>query len=165
MMELSGSVHVLFTLVVATALGGLLGAERESLGKPAGLRTHMMVSLGAAVFTLGPLQAGLPMTEASRVIQGIAAGVGFIGAGTILKNVKDGEIQGLTTAASLWLAAAGGVSVGLGEIVVPVIASLLALAVLGIAGIFQRRAAAARPPATVRRNPFPSAVHEVDSGQ
>src|SRR5918993_812108 len=99
---------VIVSLVTAGLLGGLLGAERESEGKPAGLRTHMLVALGAALFVVAPSQAGLAVGDIGRIIQGVAAGIGFIGAGTLLKLTEREEIKGLTTAASIWLTAAIG---------------------------------------------------------
>lgn len=100
-------------LVVALVLGGVLGWERQIEHKTAGVRTHMLVSLGAALFTLVPLEGGLKVADLSRVIQGLATGVGFLGAGTILKS-EHYEIRGLNTAANIWLAAATGMAVGAG---------------------------------------------------
>jgi putative Mg2+ transporter-C (MgtC) family protein len=117
-------------LSVAAVLGGLLGMERAHRGKAAGLRTHMLVALGAALFTVAPLEAGMELEGLSRVIQGVAAGIGFIGAGTILKRADEQEIQGLTTAASLWLTAAVGMAVGAGRLWLPLIAVLLAFFIL-----------------------------------
>jgi putative Mg2+ transporter-C (MgtC) family protein len=117
-------------LSVAAVLGGLLGLERAHRGKAAGVRTHMLVALGAALFTLAPLEAGMELEGLSRVIQGVAAGIGFIGAGTILKRADEREIQGLTTAASLWLTAAVGMAVGAGRLWLPLIAVLLAFFIL-----------------------------------
>jgi putative Mg2+ transporter-C (MgtC) family protein len=116
-------------LVVASALGGVLGLERESVGKPAGVRTHMMVALGAALLMLLIVQDGTP-SDASRVMQGIAAGVGFIGAGTILKQRDTGDIVGLTTAASVWLTAAVGVGAGIGRLYLSIIATVCGLLIL-----------------------------------
>src|SRR6266540_49058 len=101
--------HQLLALGSAALLGGLMGLERELHKHGAGLRTHMMVSLGAALF----VQVGVAIStgttsEVGRVIQGVAAGIGFIGAGTILKLTDRLEIKGLTTASSIWLAAAVG---------------------------------------------------------
>src|SRR5688572_20329145 len=96
-------------LVVAAFLGGLLGLQREREGKAAGLRTHMLVALGAALFTIAPLEVGMSSENLSRVIQGVATGVGFLGAGTILKRRDEQEIHGLTTAAGVWLTAAVGI--------------------------------------------------------
>ena len=116
-------------LGVAAALGGLLGFERESVGKPAGVRTHMLVALGAALLTLLISEEGSP-SDVSRVVQGIAAGIGFIGAGTILKQRERGEIVGLTTAASIWMTAAVGVGAGAGRLYVVMIATACALLIL-----------------------------------
>ena len=97
---------MLVRLVAAALLGGVIGAEREAGGKAAGLRTHMLVSLGAALFVIAPQQAGLGGASLVSIVQGVAAGIGFIGAGTILKLTEREEIKGLTTAASIWLTAA-----------------------------------------------------------
>jgi len=86
-------------LVLAMFLGGLLGYERELMGKAAGMRTHMLVCLGAAIFVMALEQDGAEADAMSRVIQGIAAGVGFLGAGTILKGQNISDVKGLTTAA------------------------------------------------------------------
>ena len=85
-------VRVLVRVVVAAALGGLLGLERERAGRAAGLRTHMLVALGAALFVLFPAEADMAPGDLSRVIQGVATGIGFIGAGTILKNAESEEL-------------------------------------------------------------------------
>lgn len=122
--------HVLVRVLVAAALGGLLGAEREAAGKAAGLRTHMLVALGAALFVLFPAEAGMSTSDLSRVIQGVATGIGFIGAGTILKRAASDEIQGLTTAASIWLTAAIGMAVGAGQLWLPVICAVTAWVIL-----------------------------------
>ncbi len=122
--------RVLVRVVVAAALGGLLGAERERAGKAAGLRTHMLVALGAALFVLFPAEAGMSTGDLSRVIQGVATGIGFIGAGTILKRADSDEIHGLTTAASIWLTAAIGMAVGAGRLWLPVICAVAAWIIL-----------------------------------
>ena len=123
---------MLIRLVVAGALGGLLGLDRESVGKPAGVRTHMLVALGSAVLMLLIAEEGTP-SDASRVMQGIAAGIGFIGAGTILKQRETGEVAGLTTAASIWLTAAVGIGVGVGRLYVAMAATVCALLILKFA--------------------------------
>jgi putative Mg2+ transporter-C (MgtC) family protein len=128
--DLDQLVRVLVRVVVAAALGGFLGAERERAGKPAGLRTHMLVALGAALFVLFPAEAGMELSDLSRVIQGVATGIGFIGAGTILKREETEEIQGLTTAASIWLTAAIGMAVGAGRLWLPIISAIAAWIVL-----------------------------------
>jgi len=117
-------------LVLAVLLGGVLGYERESQGKAAGLRTHMLVSLGAALFVIGADPTGTFNDSMSRVIQGVVAGIGFLGAGTIIKSESLSNIRGLTTAAGLWLTAAMGVAIGLGQEVVAIMTTLLALIIL-----------------------------------
>jgi putative Mg2+ transporter-C (MgtC) family protein len=119
-------------LLVAIVLGGILGYERESVGAPAGLRTHMLVSLGSALFVLIPLQAGMHVEDLSRVLQGVTAGIGFLGAGAILKQRDKNDIHGLTTAASVWLTAAIGIAAGMGREASAVVSALLALVILAI---------------------------------
>jgi putative Mg2+ transporter-C (MgtC) family protein len=116
-------------LAVAAGLGGLLGVERTMSGHWAGLRTHMMVSLGSAIFTIVGTKMG-PEADATRVIQGIAAGIGFLGAGTILKLSDRMEVVGLTTASSIWLAAAIGTAAGYGLFTIGVAGTVLSLVVL-----------------------------------
>jgi putative Mg2+ transporter-C (MgtC) family protein len=130
--EWSQFVRVTVRLTAAVLLGGALGFERQRGGKAAGLRTHMLVALGTALFAVVPMEAGMPLGDFSRVIQGIAAGVGFLGAGTILKRQDSEQIKGLTTAAGLWLTAAVGMAVGSGWIWVPVVAVVLALLILRV---------------------------------
>jgi len=105
---------VLARLTVAIILGGVIGFERQHFGKAAGMRTYMLAALGAALFTLGPAMAGMTSADLSRAIQGIATGIGFVGAGTILKLSEQQEVRGLTTAAGIWAAAAAGVAAGAG---------------------------------------------------
>lgn len=126
---------VLLRTITAVILGGIVGIQREKVGKPAGLRTHMLVSLGTAVVVLACIGGGMDMDGLSRVIQGVVTGIGFIGAGTILKLTQDREIQGLTTAAGLWMTAAIGVAVGLGALGLAVIATVLTVIVLSLQGV------------------------------
>ena len=125
--------QVLVRLLMAAVLGAVLGFEREHKGKSAGVRTHMLVSLGAALFVLAPSMAGADEQALSRVIQGIVAGIGFLGAGTILKgNGQDAShVKGLTTAAGLWMTAAIGTAAGMGREATALISTVLALLVLG----------------------------------
>jgi len=122
--------RVTLRLAAAALLGGLIGAEREWVGKAAGLRTHMTVALGSAAFVLIAIEAAAEAGDVSRAIQGIAAGIGFIGAGAILKKKDDEDIQGLTTAATIWLTAAVGVAAGAGQIWLGAIAVFCAFVVL-----------------------------------
>ena len=124
--------RVIFRLAAAAVLGGLIGAEREYLGKSAGLRTHMTVALGCAAFVLISIESHNDAGDLSRAIQGVAAGIGFIGAGAILKRTDKEDIQGLTTAATLWLTAAVGVAAGSGQVWLGLIAVICAFIVLTI---------------------------------
>jgi putative Mg2+ transporter-C (MgtC) family protein len=115
---LSGNCEIAVRLGAALILGSALGLNRELHGKPAGLRTHALVSLGAAVATVVSL--GFPGESKSidpiaigRVLQGILTGIGFLGAGVILRD-PDGHVTGLTTAATIWICAVLGVACGLG---------------------------------------------------
>jgi putative Mg2+ transporter-C (MgtC) family protein len=121
-------------LLMAAVLGGILGFEREHKGKAAGVRTHMLVALGAALFVLVPQTSGAESDAMSRVLQGVIAGIGFLGAGTILKNQQGDEahVKGLTTAAGLWMTAAIGVAVGLGKEATALLSTILALAIFSV---------------------------------
>jgi len=121
---------VLLRVFAAVLLGAVVGIERERAGKPAGLRTHMLVSLGTAVVVIACQDSGMSLDGLSRVIQGIVTGIGFVGAGTILKLNEQREIQGLTTAAGLWMTAAIGVAAGLGILGVALIGTLVTVLVL-----------------------------------
>ncbi|MDP2127901.1 MAG: MgtC/SapB family protein [Pseudohongiella sp.] len=127
--------RITLRLVLAAILGGMLGYERESHGQSAGLRTHMLVALGAALFVVVPEQSGALEDPMSRVVQGVIAGVGFLCAGTILKSNSMTEVRGLTTAAGIWLTAAIGVAAGVGFEITALITALLALFVLKIVPI------------------------------
>ena len=124
--------RVLLRLTLAALLGGLLGIEREQKGKAAGVRTHMLVAMGAALFVLLSQQAGMLGADQSRVIQGIIAGIGFLGAGTILKGNDEDKVKGLTTAAGIWLTAAIGVAAGLGSEATAVLSTLLTLVIFSL---------------------------------
>ena len=130
--DVSDLTRVCVRLLVALALGALLGYERESVGASAGLRTHMLVSLGSALFVLAPLQAGMSVADLSRVVQGVTAGIGFLGAGAILKLHDENHIKGLTTAAGVWLTSAAGVAAGMGLEATAVLSALLAWVVLSL---------------------------------
>src|SRR4051812_22149130 len=124
--------RVLLRLLLAALLGGVLGYERETRGKAAGVRTHMLVAMGAALFVLVPQLGGMPIADVSRVIQGIVTGVGFLGAGAIIKRDSEQDVQGLTTAAGVWMTAAIGVACGLGRESTALLSALLALAILNL---------------------------------
>src|SRR5205823_2857575 len=116
-------------LGAALLLGGLLGLERALRGRWAGLRTHMLVSVGSALFALAGIAAATP-DAVTRVVQGIATGVGFIGAGTIVKLSDRVEVRGLTTASSVWVAAAVGTVAGLKLYGLAVTGTVLAVVIL-----------------------------------
>jgi len=127
-------------IIAATVFGAIVGFERERAGKPAGLRTHTLVCLGTTVFVLACASVGMSSDGLSRVIQGIVTGIGFIGAGSILKLSEERDIRGLTTAAGIWMTAAIGVSVGLGSLGVAGLSTLLAVIILAVVGAVEARA-------------------------
>ncbi|WP_018915926.1 MgtC/SapB family protein [Vreelandella zhanjiangensis] len=136
--DLSEFIIVIIRLLMAALLGGLLGLEREQSGKSAGIRTHMLVCMGAAVFVLIPQQAGISDADMSRVIQGVVSGIGFLCAGSIITRKNDLFATGLTTAAGIWFTAAIGVAVGFGREQTAVLCTLLAWVVLYVVPFFSR---------------------------
>lgn len=125
--------YLLARLLAAVILGAVIGYERERAGKPAGLRTHILVALSTCTVIIAC--TGMGTDPLSRVIQGIVTGIGFLGAGTILKTSNESQVKGLTTAAAVWMTAAIGIASGLGEIGIAVMATALAMIVL----LFVRR--------------------------
>ena len=126
----SGSdlLQITVRLFVALVVGGGVGFQRELTHKPAGLRTHMLLSLGIALILVTAEESGMSKSDLSRVVQGLVTGIGFLGGGAILKLTAEHEIHGLTTAAGLWLTAAAGAAAGLGR---------LGLAIVGVClGVF-----------------------------
>lgn len=120
-------------LCMAALFGAILGFEREQRGKAAGVKTHMLVAVGSALFVLVPYQAGVSSADLSRVMQGVIAGIGFLGAGAILKKGSDErDLKGLTTAASIWVTSAIGLAAGMGRESSAVICTLLALFILTV---------------------------------
>lgn len=116
-------------LLLAAALGGLIGIEREMRQKNAGLRTNMLIALGAALFTVMSIElSDAAGADPTRVASQIVTGVGFLGAGAIMR--RDGGVQGLTTAATIWVNAAVGVAAGGGEYHLAVIGTAVTLVVL-----------------------------------
>ncbi len=122
----------LIKLVVALILGGIIGAERERYKKDAGLRTTIIITLGSALFTILSPRVGLGSEEGSiditRIAASVVSGIGFLGAGVILQ--EHGRVKGLTTAASIWIAAAIGMACGAGEFILAAFATLLTMVVL-----------------------------------
>jgi putative Mg2+ transporter-C (MgtC) family protein len=131
--------EILWRLSSGALLAGLIGLDREIAGKAAGLRTHMMVGLGAAAFTLAAvgLIGNIADTDPARTITGIATGIGFLGAGSIIKS--GGEVEGVTTAAGIWVAGAVGAACGVGAYPLAVATTILAVLILVIVGRIEIR--------------------------
>ena len=121
---------IVVRLFTALVLGGMLGLERESKGRAAGLKTHMLVSIGSALFVMAPLLMGIAPGDVTRVMQGIVSGIGFLGAGAIIKLERDERIEGLTTAAGIWMVSAVGMAAGMGMEVMALATTLIALVVV-----------------------------------
>lgn len=124
--------RIMVRLVMAAALGGLLGLQRERARKAAGVRTHMLVAMGSAMFVLVPELGGMTLEDVSRIVQGVVAGIGFLGAGAILKDRADASVVGLTTAAGIWTTAAIGIACGLGRESTAVISTALTLVIFAL---------------------------------
>jgi putative Mg2+ transporter-C (MgtC) family protein len=127
------TVETLESLLLAVVLGAIVGLEREKAHRPAGLRTHMLVSLGSCLFTLMSASFG---GQPAQVASGVVAGIGFIGAGTIWAE-KD-KVKGITTAASLWATAAIGLTAGLGDFALATVVTLLVFIILASKYVFWR---------------------------
>jgi len=139
-------------LLVAAILGGIIGYERELKSRNAGIRTHMLVCIGTAMFVIGPTQAGMPIEDMSRILQGIVQGIGFLGAGAIVIGASRQQITGLTTAAGVWATAGIGIAVGLGLEATAVLATLFVLITLGAVPLFQRQPNDTSADATIDEN-------------
>lgn len=124
-------IDILLRLATAIVAGGLIGLERSAAGKPAGIRTQMLVCMGATLLILATIKI-LP-DETARIIAGIATGIGFLGAGTIFR-AKD-HVNGLTTAASVWTVAAIGIVIGLGEYFLAIASAILVMLILQLGRI------------------------------
>ncbi|WP_299417729.1 MgtC/SapB family protein [uncultured Sulfitobacter sp.] len=141
----------LWRLVCALVAGAILGLDREVRHRRIGIRTYMMVSLGAAIFTVVAIEMAVDMGAAglsadpSRVIQGLVGGLGFLGAGAIIQGDK--SVGGMATAASLWVAGAVGLAAGLGYATLALVAAALAASVLWISHFMEHRGADDRPDA------------------
>lgn len=125
--------ETIFRLFLAVALGALIGFERELKHRPAGLRTHMLVSLGATLFTVISLSFEI---DSARIAAGIVTGIGFLGAGSIIAH--KGQVKGITTAATLWVVAGIGLCVGMGQYLIAVIGALLIFMILQLGRIEKR---------------------------
>ena len=124
--------RVALRLTVAGFLGGLIGFEREHRGKAAGTRTHILVALGSALFVMVPQLAGVSDGDLTRVLQGLIAGIGFLGAGTIFLGAGKQRVKGLTTAAGIWMTCAIGATAGMGREATATLSAVLAWCILAI---------------------------------
>lgn len=122
--------EMILRLLLATALGAGIGYQRERAGKAAGLRTHILITLGAALFAIVSIFGFSGAVDPSRVAAGVVAGVGFIGAGVIFRGEEG--VAGLTTGASIWATAAVGLAAGAGLYLISVIATLVTVGILMI---------------------------------
>jgi putative Mg2+ transporter-C (MgtC) family protein len=144
---------ILLRLVVAMVLGGVIGYERESTGKQAGLRTHMLVAIGAALFVSfnelfaiaalplappGPVGNFRVQLEPLTIVEAIVTGISFLGAGTIFVSGKGKHVKGLTTAASIWVTAAVGIAIGLERYLLAIGSTILILVILHVMNRFER---------------------------
>jgi putative Mg2+ transporter-C (MgtC) family protein len=145
LLDIADVTKVCVRMSMAVLLGGLIGYDREKNDSAAGLRTHMLVALGAALFVLVPMQSGMEVADVGRVLQGIVAGIGFLGAGAIIKMNEREQIKGLTTAASIWATAAVGIATGMGREMTAIVATAFALVILGVLPGIERLVASKRP--------------------
>lgn len=128
--DLSTMTRIVVRLLLAAFLGGIIGYERERKARSAGVRTHMLVAVGATLFVLGPLQSGMDISDMSRVLQGVVQGIGFLGAGAIIVRAGQHKVEGLTTAANIWATAGIGIVVGLGLEATAVLSTIIVLIIL-----------------------------------
>jgi len=133
-------VELIIRIILSVALGGLIGYEREVTNKPAGLRTHIFVCMGSCLFTISSFYLlpsnSIGVIDATRIAAGIVAGISFIGAGSIIAG--KGDVRGLTTAACLWVVAAIGLMIGLGDYLLPISATIITYFVLRL-GIVEKK--------------------------
>jgi putative Mg2+ transporter-C (MgtC) family protein len=129
---MSTEIEMVLRLLLAAVLGAGIGYQRERAKKPAGLRTHMLIALGAALFTVVSIYGFGDKGDPSRVAAGVVAGIGFLGAGVIFRAMRGDLPMGLTTAASIWIVAAIGMAAGVGLYLVSVVIAVLAVFILMI---------------------------------
>lgn len=119
-------------LILAAVLGAIIGFQREKAGKPAGLRTHILIAMGSALFTVVSIYGFGSAADPSRIAAGIVTGIGFIGAGVIFRGMSGDRVMGITTAASIWITAAIGIAAGAGLYIIAAAAAIITLLVLMI---------------------------------
>lgn len=125
-------IQVILRILTAAVLGAVVGFERQKTGKEAGMRTHMLVCIGAALLVIAPLESDMTSSDVSRIIQGLITGIGFLGGGTIIKLHEKREVKGMTTAAGIWMTAAIGITAGLGRLGLAILATFLTWTILYI---------------------------------
>jgi putative Mg2+ transporter-C (MgtC) family protein len=134
-------VELIIRIFIAVGLGALIGYEREITHKPAGLRTHIFVCMGACLFTISSFyllpEGSIGSFDTTRIAAGIVAGISFIGAGSII--AAKGDVKGITTAASLWVISAVGLMVGLGNYLLPVVATIIVFIILRLGRIEKKK--------------------------
>jgi putative Mg2+ transporter-C (MgtC) family protein len=133
------ALQVIVRLLIAAALGGTIGYEREMKGKAAGIRTHMLVCVGTTIVIIAARLDGIPLSEMSKVIEGLVAGIGFLGGGVILKLSQEREIKGVTTAAGIWTTAGIGIAVGLGQVWIAIVSVVVVWLILFVLGHLEKR--------------------------
>jgi len=122
--------EITLRLLLAAALGAIIGYQRERTRKPAGLRTHVLICVGAALFTVASVYGFGAFSDPARVAAGVVAGIGFIGAGAIIRRGEEGVVGGLTTAATIWVVAGIGLAAGAGLYLASAVVTVIALIVL-----------------------------------
>ena len=128
---MSPNLEMALRLVLATALGAAIGFERERFGKVAGLRTHILITVGAALYNIISIYGYEGSAfDASRIGAGVVAGIGFIGAGVIFRDIRNNGVAGITSAACIWISAAVGLAAGAGMYLLSVLATFITVLVL-----------------------------------
>jgi putative Mg2+ transporter-C (MgtC) family protein len=128
-------IDMVLRLLLAAALGAVIGYQRERANKPAGLRTHILISLGSALFTVVSIFGFGDGVDVSRVAAGVVTGIGFIGAGVIFRGMRGDHVMGLTTAASVWITAAIGLAAGVGMYLIATVVAAITVLVLMIPSV------------------------------
>ena len=123
-------IEMILRLLLAAALGAIIGYQRERAGKAAGLRTHVLICVGAALFTVASLYGFGATSDPARIAAGVVVGIGFLGGGVIIRRIEEGIVAGLTTAATIWAVAGIGLAAGAGLYLVSAVAAAIMLIVL-----------------------------------
>jgi putative Mg2+ transporter-C (MgtC) family protein len=127
---MSPEVEAGLRLLLAAVLGAVVGIQRELVHKPAGLRTHILICMGSALFTVASIYGFNGAVDPARVAAGVVTGIGFIGAGVIFRGMRGDRVMGITTAASVWVTAAIGICAGCGMYIISIISAVLTLVIL-----------------------------------